>query len=93
MYKNKNDINILICLIATIKESIKFAIIAVFIFSVVGTSLFYLMLEYTKIDHGIAALIVGIVTAIVIVIVDKKKIHAYDKILVYNRKIAMKIFK
>lgn len=76
-----------------IKESLKFALMGIIILSVVGTSLLYILLEFTKLDKGIAAMLTGFIVAILIVIIDEKKIHSNDKIVECNRKIIRKVLK
>lgn len=80
-------------IIIIIKESMKFAFVGLILFLVVGISLLYLFLKFTKIDMEIAALLTGIIVAILIVIVDIKKMHTTDKITECNRKIIRKILK
>ena len=76
-----------------LKESMKFALIAVILFLVVGTSIAYILLEIIGMDVEVTGILTGIVTAILIVTVDHKKIHAHDKIVECNRRIVRKILK
>ncbi len=78
-------------IIVIIKESIKFALFAITLFLVVGTSLLYIFIKFTDIDTEIAALLTGVVVAIFIVIIDMKKIHTNEKIIECNRRIVKKV--
>jgi len=80
-------------IIIVLKESMKFALIGVILFLVVGTSIAYILLEIIGMDVEVAGILTGIVTAILIVTVDHKKIHAHDKIVECNRRICRKILK
>lgn len=66
--------------IFTIKESIKFALLAVVMFFLIGIPLIYIFIEILKINSDISGLIVGVITAIIIVMVDHKKTHYLRKI-------------
>jgi len=79
--------------ITIIKESIKFSLVGITLLSVIGTSLLYILLEFAKIDMEIAAILTGVVVAVLIVIIDMKKIHAHDKIVECNRRIIKKVLK
>lgn len=79
--------------IIVLKESMKFALIGVILFLVVGTSVAYILLEIIGMDVEVTGILTGIVTAILIVTVDHKKIHAHDKIVECNRRICRKILK
>lgn len=80
-------------IIIVLKESMKFALIGVILFLVVGTSIAYILLEIIGMDVEVTGILTGIVTAILIVTVDHKKIHAHDKIVECNRRICRKILK
>lgn len=80
-------------IIIILKESMKFALIAVILFLVVGTSIAYILLEIIGMGVEVTGILTGIVTAILIVAVDHKKIRAYDKIVKCNRRIFKKILK
>jgi hypothetical protein len=58
---------------------------------IIGTSLLYLFIKFTNIDVEIAAMLTGAVVAILVVIVDMKKIHTTDKITECNRRIIKKV--
>jgi hypothetical protein len=78
-------------IIVILKECIKFALLAITLFFVIGVSLLYLFIRFTKIDQGIAAIITGVIVAILIVVVDMKKIHSSDIIIECTTRIARKI--
>lgn len=80
-------------IITIVKESIKFALVGIALFLAIGTSLLYLFIKFTEIDMEIAAMFVGFVAAIVIIIVDDRKIHTVDKIAECNKRIVMKFLK
>lgn len=80
-------------IIIILKESMKFALVGVILFLVVGTSIAYILLEIIGMDVEVAGILTGIVTAILILAVDHKKIRAYDKIVECNRRICRKILK
>lgn len=80
-------------IVIILKESMKFAVIGVILFLVVGTSVAYILLEIIGMNVEATGILTGIITAILIVIVDDKKIHAHHKILECNRRIFMKILK
>lgn len=89
----ENDRSIKDDVIIIIKESMKFALVGVTLLLVVGTSLLYILLKFTEIDIEVAAMLAGFVVAILIVIVDTKKIHVHDKIVECNRRIIRKVLK
>ena len=74
-------------------ESMKFALIGVILFLVVGMSMAYILLEIIGMSIEMTGILTGIITAILIVVVDDKKIHAHAKILESNRRIFRKILK
>lgn len=80
-------------IIIVLKESMKFALMAAILFLVVGTSVAYILLYIVGMDVEVTGILTGIVTAILIVTVDHKKIHAHDKIVEYNMRICKKILK
>lgn len=80
-------------IIVIIEECIKFALLGITLFFVIGVSLLYLIIRFTKIDQGIAATIIGVFVAIFIVIIDMKKVHSYDKIADSCLRISRKILK
>ena len=81
----KDDIAVII------KESIKFSLVATTLLLIVGTLLLYIFIKFTEIDVEMAAALTGVVVAILIVIVDIKKIHTTDKIAECNRRIIRKV--
>lgn len=80
-------------IIIVLKESMKFALMGAIVFLVVGMSMAYILLYIIGMDIEMAGILTGVVTAVLIVAIDHKKIHAYDKIVECNRRIAMKILK
>ena len=66
-------------ILVTTKESIKFALLAMAIFFLIGVPMVYISIEILKIEGEISGIIVGIITAIIIVVVDHKKIHCLSK--------------
>ena len=66
--------------IFTIKESIKFALLAAVMFYLIGIPLIYIFIKILKINSDISGLIVGVITAIIIVMVDRKKTRCLSKI-------------
>lgn len=88
-----NNISIKENMIVVLKESMKFAIMAVASFLVIGTSMMYILLKITNIDGEIIAILTGTVVAIFIAVVDFKRIHTTDKIAECNRRIFKKILK
>ena len=69
----------------------KFALISTILFLIVGASMGYVLLNLFEINMEVAAILTGIIAALIIVIVDKKKIHSHDKIVECNRRIVGKI--
>ena len=80
-------------IIIILKESMKFALIGVILFLVVGTSIAYILLEIIGMDVEMTGILTGIITAVLIVVIDDKKIHAHYKIVECNRRIFRKILK
>jgi len=80
-------------IIIIFKESMKFALIGVTLFLVVGTSIAYILLEIVGMDIEVTGILTGIIAAILIVVVDHKRVHAHDKIVDCNRRIFGKILK
>lgn len=80
-------------IIIVLKESMKFALVAVILFLVIGTSMAYILLEIVGMDVEVTGILTGIVVAILIVTVDYKKMHTTDKIAECNMRIARKILK
>ena len=80
-------------IIIILKESMKFALIGVTLFLVVGMSIAYILLEIIGMDIEMTGILTGIITAVLIVVVDDKKIHAHNKIVECNRRIFRKILK
>lgn len=76
-------------IIIILKESMKFALIGIILITIVGTLLVYMLIEYIGIETEKAAILSGIITAILIVVIDEKKIHTVNKITECNRKILM----
>lgn len=93
MHIENNNTSIKDEIIIVIKESLKFAFVAIIVFFVVGTLLLYLFIKFAKIDVGIAASLTGVIVAILIVVIDDKKIHVNDKIIESNRRIIRKVLK
>ncbi len=91
--KITNNYSITDDIIIILKASTKFALVGIILFLVVGTSLLYILMNFTNIDMEIAAIVTGFIVAILIVIVDEKKIHNYRKIVECNRRIIRKILK
>jgi hypothetical protein len=89
----KSDISIKDDIIAVIEESIKFALLAIILLFVVGTPLLYLLIKFTKIDVEVAAMLTGVIVAVLIVVIDEKKIQAHDKTVECNRRIIRKVLK
>jgi hypothetical protein len=83
----KNDIVIIA------KESAKFALVAMILFFLVGPPLLYLFIRLSDMDTEMAAFLTGAIIAILIVVVDQKKIHTNDKIAECNRRIIRKVLK
>ena len=80
-------------IIIVLKESMKFALVAVILFLVVGMSMAYILLYIVGMDVEMTGILTGIVVAILIVTVDYKKMHTTDKITECNMRIARKILK
>ena len=78
-------------IITILKESMKFALIGIVLFLIIGTLLFYIFLDILKIEMEIAAMLIGIITAVLIVIIDDKKIHTVNKVAECNRRIFIRI--
>lgn len=89
----KSDIPIKDDIIAVIKESIKFASVAIILLFVVGIPLLYLFIKFTELDIWMTAMLTGVIVAILIVVIDEKKIHANDKVVECNRRIIRKVLK
>lgn len=79
--------------ISIMKEYIKFAVVAVILLFMIGAPLLFLFTTFTRIDKELAATLTGVVVAILIVVIEEKKIHTMDKIAECNRRIIRKIFK
>ncbi len=80
-------------IIIIFKESMKFALIGVALFLVVGTSIAYILLEIVGMDVEMTGILTGIIVAVLIVIVDLKKVHITNKITECNIRIVRKILK
>lgn len=63
----------------TTKESIKFALLTISIFFLIGVPMIYISVDILKINGEIPAIIIGIITAIIVLIIDHKKIHSLSK--------------
>ena len=74
-------------IVVTTKESIKFALLAMAIFFLIGVPMTYISIEILKMNGEISGILVGIITAIIIVIVDHKKIHSLSKM--HNGRVEM----
>jgi hypothetical protein len=88
-----NDISITNDVITLLKESIKFSLIALVIFLIIGTSVAYILLEFVGASVDVAGILDGIVTAVFVVIIDFKKLHITDKMAECNRRIFKKVLK
>lgn len=88
-----NDISIKENIIIILKESMKFALVGIILFLVIGMSIAYMLLEIIGMDIGVTGILTGIITAVLIVAVDHKKMHTTDKIAECNRRIFRKILK
>ena len=80
-------------IIVIVKETMKFALIGIILFIVVGLSMMYLFWQFVKIDIEIAAILADIIVAVLVVVVDAKKMHTTIKIAECNRRIIRKILK
>lgn len=87
----ENNISIKEDIITILKESIKFALIVITLFFVVGAPLLYLFTKFTEIDVKIGATLTGAIVAILVAVIDMKKIHTNDKMIGCNRRIIRKI--
>lgn len=63
-----------------IKESLKFALTAAIIFMSIGTLFIYMLIKLSMIND-LSILLVGTITAFLIVIIDNKKLHSHQKIV------------
>ena len=63
-----------------VKYSTLFAIMATPVFLIVSTVTYYMLFKYAGINIETSALLSGIVSAIIIVILDSKKFHFSEKI-------------
>lgn len=93
METTNNDKSIKENIIIIFKESMKFALVGVILFLVIGMSIAYILLEIIGMDVEVTGILTGIVVAILIVTVDYKKMHTTDKIAECNRRIIRKILK
>jgi hypothetical protein len=91
--KIENDVSVKDDIVAIIKECLKFSLVAIILLFVVGTPLLYLLTKLTQIDVEIAVILTGVVVAILIVIVDQKKLHVNDKVVECNRRLIRKVLK
>lgn len=80
-------------IIIIFKESMKFVLVGLILFLVIGTSIAYILLEIIGMDIEVAGILAGIIVAILIATVDYKKMHTTDKITECNRRIVRKILK
>jgi ABC-type spermidine/putrescine transport system permease subunit I len=80
-------------IITVFKESMKFALVGVILFLVIGMPIAYILLEIVGMDVEVTGILTGIVVAILIVTIDYKKMHITDKITECNRRIIRKILK
>lgn len=80
-------------IIVIVKESIKFALVAITLLLGIGTLLMYILVRFTEIDREIGAMLVGVIVAIFIVVVDDKKFHTVNKITDCNMRIIRKVLK
>ncbi len=88
----ENNKSIKTYMLIILKESMKFAMIGIILFFLIGVSILYLLLKI-GIDQEIAALATGFIIAICIVIIDVKRLHSTDKIAECNRRIISRIFR
>lgn len=78
-------------IIIILKESMKFALMGAIVFLVIGMSMAYILLYIIGMDVEVVGILTGVVTAVLIVAIDHKKIRAHSKIVECNRRIARKI--
>lgn len=88
----KNTDSIKDNLVTSLKETLKFALVALAIMWTLGALMIYLFIFVLNFNPDISALIAALITAILIFIVDEKKLHSYDKVHECNRKIIDKAF-
>lgn len=81
------------CLITIWKESLKFALLGIVSLFSIGLLSIWVLSELLKIDIEISAMIAGTITAIIIFIIDIKKIHSTNKIADANTKMTRIILK
>ena len=70
-------------IVFTTIESLKFVLLTISMFFLIGAPMAYISIYVLKIDgeNGeISAMITGIICAIIVVIIDHKKIHSLKKI-------------
>lgn len=91
--ETENSISIKDDVIVIIKESLKFAFVAITLFFTVGILLLYLFIKFTEIDMEIVAILTGAIVAVLIVVVDMKKTHTSDKMVECNRRIIRKVLR
>lgn len=77
--------------IIIIKESMKFALVSIILLLLIGTSLLYILLEIFGMNAEIVSILVGVIIAILIVVIDDKKLHTVEKVTECNRRIARRI--
>ena len=80
-------------LIILLKESAKFALLSIVSLFSMALLIGYLLVEILKIDINISGAISGIITAVVIFIIDNKMTHSVSKINDAHHKLFMKIIK
>lgn len=93
METNDNNKSIKENIIIILKASMKFALVSVILFLVVGTLMIYILLEIVGIDIDVTVILTSIVTAVLIVVIDYKKLHTTEKIAECNRRIVRKVLK
>lgn len=79
--------------IIVLKESMKFALVSVIVFLVIGMSMAYILLYIVGMDVEMTGILTGIIVAILIATIDLKKMHTTDKMTECNTRIARKILK
>lgn len=67
-------------IVVTIKETIKFVLHSMVTFLLIGVPMAYVFVDILKMNGEISGIIVGIVTAMIIIIIDYKKIHSLNNI-------------
>lgn len=90
---NDNNISIKKDIITMLTEAMKFALVGMVVFLIIGTSVAYILLYIVGTSVEVAGILAGITTAILIVIIDYKKMHTTDKMTECNKRIVKKALK